>query len=316
MAAVATVYLLNASWLAHPNGEVFVLAHRGPHQRFHREGITNDSCTAAQSLPITHGYLENTVPSLDAAFRLGADTVELDVHPTTDGEFAVFHDWSLGCRTDGKGVTRDQTMAYLRTLDIAYGYTADGGKTYPLRGQGVGLMPTLEEVLRRFPGHRFWINIKSNDPTEGDRLAAYLQGRKLDVRPLVIVGDVKPGERVRARLPNAQVLTKRQTLDCTYGYVLWGWLDRVPSACRGAIVVVPLNLRHLAWGWPNRFLVRMQKAGATVYLGGDADFKRGSVDGLDSDDQLRKVPPDWKGGVITDRIEVVGPLLKATLVRR
>ena len=36
-----------------------------------------------------------------AAFDSGADVVELDVHLTPDGKFAVFHDWTLDCRTDG-----------------------------------------------------------------------------------------------------------------------------------------------------------------------------------------------------------------------
>ena len=34
-----------------------------------------------------------------AAFAAGADIVEFDVHPTSDGQFAVFHDWTLDCRT-------------------------------------------------------------------------------------------------------------------------------------------------------------------------------------------------------------------------
>jgi len=29
-------------------------------------------------------------------------------------------------------------------LDIGYGDTADGGKSWPFRGKGVGMMPSLE----------------------------------------------------------------------------------------------------------------------------------------------------------------------------
>jgi glycerophosphoryl diester phosphodiesterase len=47
-------------------------------------------------------HLENTIASVRAGFELGADVVEFDVHPTTDGTFAVFHDWTLDCRTDGR----------------------------------------------------------------------------------------------------------------------------------------------------------------------------------------------------------------------
>ena len=112
--------------------------------------------------------------------------MEFDVHPTTDGRFVVFHDWTLDCRTNGKGVTREHDLAALKALDIGYGYTADGGKTFPFRGKGIGLMPTLDEVLARFPDRRFLINIKSDDVSEGERLAAAVgsMGRRvLAMRP-------------------------------------------------------------------------------------------------------------------------------------
>ena len=141
------LYLNNSSLLADPPADrPILLAHRGLGQTFDIAGATNDTCTATRIHPPEHPYLENTIPSMRAAFEYGADIVELDVHPTKDGQFAVFHDWTLDCRTDGSGVTREKTMEELKKLDIGYGYTADGGKTYPFRGKGVGLTPTLDEV--------------------------------------------------------------------------------------------------------------------------------------------------------------------------
>jgi hypothetical protein len=126
------IYLNNSSLLSKPRTEApKLLAHRGMAQTFHMEGITDDTCTAGRIYPPEHPYLENTISSMQVAFQAGADMVELDIHPTKDGKFAVFHDWTLDCRTNGKGVTRDHTMAELKTLDIGYGYTADEGKTYP-----------------------------------------------------------------------------------------------------------------------------------------------------------------------------------------
>ncbi len=72
---------------------------------------------------------------------MGADMVEIDVAPTADGQMAVFHDWTVDCRTEGKGNVRDKTMAELKQLDPGYGYTADGGKTFPLRGSQTRLNP-------------------------------------------------------------------------------------------------------------------------------------------------------------------------------
>src|SRR6185436_19154041 len=162
----AAIYLNNSNLLArHHDGQAVLLAHRGMAQRFDEHDLKNDTCTAARMLPPTHDYLENTIRGIRAGFDAGADIVEIDVHPTTDGEFAVFHDWTLDCRTEGHGVTREHAMADLRTLDIGYGYTADGGKTFPFRGKGIGLMPTLAEVLQAFPQQRLLINVKSRDPS-------------------------------------------------------------------------------------------------------------------------------------------------------
>ena len=167
------VYVWNASWrVAPPEGEVQLIAHRGVHQTFAREGLTNETCTAERIFPPAHGFIENTLPAMRAAFEAGADIVELDVHPTTDGHLAVLHDWTVDCRTDGSGVTRERDLAYLKALDVGYGYTADGGETFPLRGTGVGLMPELEEVFAAFPDGRFLVNYKSNEPREADMVAA------------------------------------------------------------------------------------------------------------------------------------------------
>jgi glycerophosphoryl diester phosphodiesterase len=137
---------------ANPNVQSELLAHRGIAQRFDERDVRADTCTASRMLPPRHALLENTIASMQASFEAGADIVEFDVHPTTDGQFAVFHDWTVDCRTDGRGVTREHSMPELKKLDIGYGYTADGGRTYPFRGQGVGLMPSLDEVLSAFPG--------------------------------------------------------------------------------------------------------------------------------------------------------------------
>ena len=306
----AGLYLANTSRGAEPTGTLTVLSHRGVHQPFSRHGLTNETCTAAQSLPAGHSFIENTLPSIAAAFYYGADMVEIDVHPTTDGEFAVFHDWTLECRTNGKGVTREQSMADLRKLDVGYGYTTDGGRTFPLRGRGVGMMPTLGEVLKKHPERRFLINVKSNDPAEADLLHAYLAKAGADTARLAVVGGERPVERLRALAPDLKAVSKADAKACLQGYMLTGWYGNVPDACRNSLVMAPTDFGWLLWGWPNRFLERMQKAGTEVFAGGRTDFDLQSVEGLDDPADLEKLPDDWKGGIMTDRIDLIGPALK------
>lgn len=114
----------------------YLVAHRGVHQTFPLTGIQWDTNTAVRIYEPEHAYLENTLPSIAAAFAAGADLVELDLQLTKDGQFAVFHDHRLDYRTNGQGRVGDYTMAELKKLDIGYGYTADGGETFPFGAPG------------------------------------------------------------------------------------------------------------------------------------------------------------------------------------
>jgi glycerophosphoryl diester phosphodiesterase len=278
-------------------------------QTFSHVGLKGDTCTASRINPPEHPYLENTLDSMRAAFAAGADIVEFDVHPTTDGHFAVFHDWTLDCRTEGKGVTREHTLADLEALDVGYGYTADGGKTYPFRGKGVGLMPSLDDVLAAFPERRFLIHIKSNDASEGDRLAdrlARLPQQQL-ARLMVYGGDL-PVARVRARLVGVPTMSRASLKSCVLRYFAVGWTGYVPEACGRSLVPLPHNYARWLWGWPNRMLGRMGAAGTEVFVLGALereDFSRGIDDAL----ELRKLPPGYRGGIWTNRIDRIAPLV-------
>jgi glycerophosphoryl diester phosphodiesterase len=305
----AIVYINNSNLLAaHRDGKPVMLAHRGIAQRFDERDLKNDTCTAARMLPPAHGYLENTIESMRAGFDAGADIVELDVHPTTDGEFAVFHDWTLDCRTDGHGVTREHSMAYLKKLDIGYGYTADGGKTFPFRGKGLGMMPTLAEVLAAFPQRRLLINVKSRDPSEGEKLAAVLNTLTAERRAQIMVyGGDEPIEIVRKLVSDIRTISRAAIKSCLIGYIGYGWSGVVPNACSNAMVLVPVNVAPWLWGWPDRFLNRMNAASSEVFVLGP--YRGGEFStGIDTPEQLARLPENYSGGIWTNEIETIAPL--------
>ncbi|WP_258128105.1 glycerophosphodiester phosphodiesterase family protein [Achromobacter anxifer] len=304
IALLAFVYANNADRSTpEPGARATLLAHRGIAQRYDTSGMGPDTCTATRILPPTHGYLENTIASMRASFEAGADIVEIDIHPTTDGQFAVFHDWTVDCRTEGKGVTREHTLAELKALDIGYGYTADGGRTYPFRGRGVGLMPSLTEVLEAFPRGRFLINIKSRDAAEGAALAAVLNGmppaRRAD---FMAYGGEEPMERLRQLAPDVRTLTRSDLKSCLLRYVATGWTGYVPEVCHGMLLMVPVNVAPWLWGWPGRFLARMQAAGSSAFLIGPYAGE-GFSTGIDTPEDIRRVPPGYAGGIWTNEIE-------------
>jgi len=86
---------------------------------------------------------ENTLEAFHTALDLDADGVELDVHETADGRFAVHHDPDLP-----DGPIRDLPLAAIRGRPAKY-----GGEV-PSLGDALGLM------ARRRPGYVVCVEIK------------------------------------------------------------------------------------------------------------------------------------------------------------
>lgn len=307
---VAFVYVNNSSLLASPkNDSPVLLAHRGLAQTFSLEGVENDTCTAQRIYEPEHPFLENTIPSMEAAFQAGADIVEFDIKPTKDGQFAVFHDWTLDCRTNGQGMAKDYTMAELKELDVGYGYTADQGKTYPFRGKGVGLMPSMDEVLTHFPDKSFLIHIKSNDPAEGVQLADYLAKLPEErLNQLTVYGGDEPIASLKETLPQVRVMSMATLKAGLIPYILIGWTGYVPESLQHTQLHIPEKIAPWLWGFPNRFQDRMDQADTRVIIvGGDgSDFSSG----FDSLEDVQRLPDSYTGGIWTNRIDRIAPIYK------
>jgi glycerophosphoryl diester phosphodiesterase len=311
---LTALYFNNASWIAPtPKGKPTVMAHRGVYHLYDkRKAFGRDTCTAQYARPIMHEIFENTPASMQRAVALGADMVEIDVAPTMDGKMVLFHDWTVDCRTNGKGETRDLTLAELKALDIGYGYTADGGKTFPLRGKGVGKIPTVEEGIAALPSTPLLFNFKSKNPDEADQLYTIIKASGRDSEKIgdAFYGGPRPVQRMRQLLPkNWSFSTKADVMACTKEYVAYGWSGIIPKSCKGTGIGVPINYRWAFWGWPNRLIARMESVGAKVIIFGP--FEQGkSNEGISTVEQLREIPPSFNGVIWVEDIEAVGPALR------
>lgn len=85
---------------------------------------------------------ENTIAAFDNGLALGADGLELDVHLSRDGMVVVHHDRLLERTTALRGPIAQQRADDLRRADV----------------------PTLAEVLSRYPDQRVIIEMKVNSP--------------------------------------------------------------------------------------------------------------------------------------------------------
>ncbi len=302
------VWARNSSWLHGATGQApELLAHRGLGQTFPIAGLAAADDTSKLIHEPEHPYLENTIAGIEAAFRYGADIVELDVQLTADGRFAVFHDAVLDYRTNGTGPVRAHSLDALQALDVGFGYTADGS-TYPFRGKGVGLMPSLDSVLARFADGELLIHIKSNDVEEGEALAELLEQLPEERRAqLTAYGGDAPIRALAAALPSFRVMSKGTVVNAVFTYLAVGWTGYVPGNCRGTQLHVPLRYAPLLWGWPHRFVERMSSVDTRVVVVAGSG---GWSEGFDSRQDLRSLPEGFSGVIWTNRIDRIGPTLE------
>lgn len=102
---------------------------------------------------------ENTLAAFTRATACGAKWLELDVHVTRDGRFAVIHDAALERTTDGTGNVSEQDWQVLSRLD------AGRRRGQEFAGEGI---PALEDVveLARRTGVRLNVEVKGRVPDD------------------------------------------------------------------------------------------------------------------------------------------------------
>src|SRR5262249_43938876 len=156
--------------------------------------------------------------------------------------------------------------------------------------------------------------VKSNDANEGKLLAAWLLKQPAEERARLMVygsGD-KPLGTLRALMPDQIVMSRNQLKKCGYTYIALGWSGFVPQAGNHTLVLMPINMTWLAWGWPNRFLSRMEGVGSPVFVLGPYRKDENGAEGLNTVDDFRKLPAGYSGGIWTDELETIAPLIAGT----
>jgi glycerophosphoryl diester phosphodiesterase len=99
---------------------------------------------------------ENTLPAFERALVDGANSLEIDVHPTADGHFVVAHDPD-GQRMAGVAEQiRTSTLDQVKKWNVATGVGRDD--------LGHHAVPSLAETLEAFPDVPMSIDLKPDDP--------------------------------------------------------------------------------------------------------------------------------------------------------
>jgi glycerophosphoryl diester phosphodiesterase len=133
--------------------------------------------------------------------------------------------------------------------------------------------------------------LKSCSPEERDELMVY--------------GGDKPVDELRRALSGMKLMSRQSLTACLWRYIAWGWTGAVSRRCADMVVLVPSNIAPWLWGWPGKFLSRMQRMHSETFVLGP--YQRGQFStGIDTAAALRGLPAGYTGGIWTDDIETVG----------
>ncbi len=167
-------------------------------------GIAKDPASQARSMPeiiahrgASYDAPENSLSSVNLAWKRRTDAVEIDVYLTRDGHIVAYHDRTTK-RIGGRDKpVADQSLAELRQLDI--------GSWKDARYAGEKI-PTLRQVLATVPAHkRLFIEVKAGPeivPTLVEQIRDWPQHQESAV---VIAFSLEVAKGVKEALPKIPV---------------------------------------------------------------------------------------------------------------
>jgi glycerophosphoryl diester phosphodiesterase len=192
---------------------------------------------------------ENTIAAFDIGVAAGADGLELDVHLSADGTVVVHHDKTLDRTTDGAGPVARLTAVELARVDAGYRYENNGH--YPFRGQQIGV-PTLRDVLRRYPDRPLVIEMKVDSAEMGAAVAAEVRRAGAAERVCAAGFGCRAVRAARAALPEmassacaveVRLALYRSWLRWPVRNVVFGGYQ-IPEISEGHRIVSPLFIQH------------------------------------------------------------------------
>lgn len=121
---------------------------------------------------LSHIYPENTAVALSNSIRRGqADSIEIDIRASSDGELYCFHDFTLDRVTNGTGLIIERHSSYINGLDAGSYFSPLYAGTRVLRfNEACSLIRGL--------GCNFWPQVNSNE-------LASNEARETEVRRIV-----------------------------------------------------------------------------------------------------------------------------------
>ena len=212
---------------------------------------------------------ENTMPAFEAAIRLGADGIELDVQHSSDGHLVVFHDLTLDGLTNGTGRVTAHPIGALRQLDAGSHFGAQYAGTR---------IPLLNEVLDLVRG-KLPVNIELKVPQLNDAgLGADVVSavRDHDMADDVVISSANPFTVRNAKLAGPEIECALLVAHDLPGWMRWGSTRRYSRADSIHPEAVMVDEKYTSWARSAGLSLRVWTVNE------DAVFRRLSMLGIDA----------------------------------
>lgn len=125
----------------------------------------------------------------------------------------------------------------------------------------------------------------------------------------IFIGDDAMVAAIAKARPGALAFSVTKARECAASYKGSGMIGSVPEACRNKVMLLTLDdLGYTLWGWPNRFLARMEAAKTRVIIAEAVDGD--AIKGLTQIEQYNDIANSYNGSIWIDDITDLGPSLK------
>lgn len=244
---------------------------------------TSEHCLVIAHRGDTKDHLENTLPAIASALKLGVDGIEVDLQLTRDERVVVFHDDDLKRLAGREGTVQDFTWSVLKKIPLLKG----------------GFIPTLEDLL----------------DLAGDRCLLNLEIKTLP--HWYAPGDGRLEAKIAEILRNFS-LSETILMSCFHPLPLWRMRGLAPHLKRGVLFEKHYPLHRAALPFTSPFSLHPPLARVTTaFVRSAHDAKRRVlVWTVNAEDDMNRCLETGVDGIITDEPRRLKILIERTRGQR
>jgi hypothetical protein len=232
----------------------------------------NSGCVASANSGYGGAAVGPDIAALQVAAGSGADAIRVTTQ-MTNGALKVAPQFESACAADN-------TRAPARIKD------AVAGLTKPELFWQVQGVPAAKQLLASLPTPS--IDVPGQN---------------------IVIGDADAVAFIESLQPAHAAFSVSGARKCASEYRMSGMWGSVPESCKNRTMLLTLDdIGYGLWGWPNRFLARMNAANVRLIIA--EDVVDGQIKGLTDVTQYGDIANSYNGYIWVDNIEELGPALR------